>query len=653
MRDAVRYELAANVAVITIDNPPVNAASLAVRQGIMAALKVAEGDASEALLIICAGRTFVAGADINEFARGTQEPWLPAVCDAIEAFGKPVIAAIHGTAFGGGLEIAMACHYRCALESARVGLPEVKLGLLPGAGGTQRTPRLVGVVAALDMMTSGAPVGASTAHIQGLIDKIIDGDLKRGAIEWARELLATGAALRRTSKLPVEKVDPTLFDSYRQTLAKKARGMDAPQLIVDVVEAATMMSFPAAIEKERQAFAECMKNPQSRALQHVFFAERAAARVDGIDKQTPQRDIRKVGIVGAGTMGAGISMAFANAGFPVVLLEVSDEALARGLENISRQYLGGIKRGKLTEAKATRRRNRISGTTQYAELRDVDLVIEAVYEDLSLKQDVFATLDDVCKPGAILATNTSYQDVDRIAAATKRPEDVIGLHFFSPANIMKLLEVVRAEKTAADVLATCLALARRIDKIAVVAGVCYGFIGNRMFEKYVREALLCVLEGASPELVDGAMQQWGMAMGPIRVCDLAGLDVGYKARRALTPEQRGDDTPYRVPDALVEMGRLGQKSGAGFYRYDAETRAHTLEADTMELIRKTAAAAGVTQREFQPGEIVDRLVGALAREGQLIVEEGIAERPGDIDMVYIYGYGFPAWRGGPMFYAAS
>ena len=653
MSDAVSYELAGNIGVITIDYPPVNAASLAVRQGIMEALQAAEGDASKALVIICAGRTFVAGADITEFATGTQEPWLPVVCDAIEAFAKPVIAAIHGTAFGGGLEIAIACHYRCAVESARVGLPEVKLGLLPGASGTQRTPRLVGIVAALDMITTGKPVGATTAHTQGLIDKIIEGDLKSGAIAWAEELLATNATLRRSSELPLENVDPTIFDSYRQALAKKARGMDAPQLIVDVLEAATMMSYPEAVEKERQAFAACMKNPQSRALQHVFFAERAAAKVDGIDKATPQRDIRKVGIIGAGTMGTGISMAFANAGFTVVLLEVNDDALARGLENISRQYVGGIKRGKLTEAEAKHRRDLIAGTTSYADLHDVDLVIEAVYEDLALKQDIFEILDDVCKPGAILATNTSYQDVNRIAAVTKRAEDVIGLHFFSPANIMKLLEVVRAEKTAPDVLATCMALARRIQKVAVVAGVCYGFIGNRMFEQYVREALQCVIEGASPQLVDTSMQQWGMAMGPIRVCDLAGLDIGYKARQALKPEQRGDDTPYLVSDALVEMGRLGQKSGAGFYRYDAETRAHTLEDETMALIHKTAAAAGVQQREFQPAEIVDRLIGALVSEGKKIVEEGIAQRPGDIDIIYIYGYGFPAWRGGPMYLSAS
>lgn len=653
MSDAVSYELAGNIGVITIDYPPVNAASLAVRQGIMEALQAAENDASRALVIICAGRTFVAGADITEFATGTQEPWLPVVCDAIEAFAKPVIAAIHGTAFGGGLEIAIACHYRCAVESARVGLPEVKLGLLPGASGTQRTPRLVGIVAALDMITTGKPVAATAAHTQGLIDKIIDADLKSGAIAWAEELLATNATLRRSSELPLENVDPTIFDSYRQALAKKARGMDAPQLIVDVLEAATMMSYPEAVEKERQAFAACMKNPQSRALQHVFFAERAAAKVDGIDKATPQREIRKVGIIGAGTMGTGISIAFANAGFGVVLLEVNDDALARGLENISRQYVGGIKRGKLTEAEAKHRRDLIAGTTSYADLHDVDLVIEAVYEDLALKQDIFEILDDVCKPGAILATNTSYQDVNRIAAVTKRAEDVIGLHFFSPANIMKLLEVVRAEKTAPDVLATCMSLARRIQKVAVVAGVCYGFIGNRMFEQYVREAMQCVIEGASPQLVDTTMQQWGMAMGPIRVCDLAGLDIGYKARRALTAEQRGDDTPYLVSDALVEMGRLGQKTGAGFYRYDAETRAHTLEDETIALIHKTAADAGVQQREFQPAEIVDRLIGALSSEGKKIIEEGIAQRPGDIDIIYIYGYGFPAWRGGPMYLSAS
>jgi 3-hydroxyacyl-CoA dehydrogenase len=651
MTSPVSYELVDDIGVITVDNPPVNALSHAVRQGLHDAILAAQKDASRAVLIVCAGRTFIAGADITEFGKPPREPHLPDLCNTIEASSKIVVAALHGTALGGGLEVALSCHYRCALPDAKVGLPEVKLGLLPGAGGTQRLPRLIGAQAALDLMTSGNPIGAGQAASLGLIDHVVDGELVDAAINWCRELAESGAARRATSELPVESIPDGAFDEYRSTLARRARGQVAPQRIVDCVEASLTGPFAEGLKIEREAFIDCMQSPQSAALRHMFFAERAAAKVHGLSRDRPLRDVNKVAVIGAGTMGSGIAMNFANAGMQVVLLEVDGEALARGLGIIERNYQGGVKRGKLTEEKALECRGRITGTTDYESLSDADLVIEAVFENLELKQQIFAKLDAVCRQGAILATNTSYQDVDRIAAATQRPQDVIGLHFFSPAHIMKLLEVVRAEKTADDVLATCMALAKKIRKTPVVSGVCYGFIGNRMLGHYAREAQLCIIEGATPEQVDTAMQEWGMAMGPLAVFDLAGLDVGYKARQGLPESERGDPRAFRVADALVEMNRLGQKTGAGFYRYDAETRERSSDPDVQALIEREAAALGVEQREIDTDEIVDRLIFALVNEGLNILDEGIAQRPGDIDVVYVYGYGFPAWRGGPMHYA--
>jgi 3-hydroxyacyl-CoA dehydrogenase len=649
----VSYELADVIGIITIDNPPVNALSHEVRAGIRTAIRKAQADGSKAVLIRCAGRTFVAGADIREFGRPPAEPWLPELLDEVEASQKPVIAALHGTAFGGGFELALASHYRIAAPDARVGFPEVKLGLLPGAGGTQRTPRLAGVRTALDLMTGGEPLGAVAAVDAGLIDELASGDLGVAATEYALRLVADRAGCRRASSLAVPRVDAGVFDDYRATLARRSRGQLAPQKIVDCVEAAVMRPFPEGMKFEREAFLACMASPQSAALRHMFFAEREAAKVIGLATDVSQREVRTVGVIGAGTMGSGIAMNFATAGFDVVLLEVGDEALARGLETIARNYDEGVRRGKLSEDEAAATRARIRGTTSYEELTESDLVVEAVYESLSLKQDVFEILDSVVKKGAILATNTSYQDVNRIAAVTRRAEDVLGLHFFSPAHIMKLLEVVRADKTSDEVLATCLALAKRIRKIPVVAGVCYGFIGNRMLQHYGREAQLCLIEGATPNSIDTAMEQWGMAMGPMRVFDLAGLDVGYKARQGLKPDQRGDPRAYRVADALVEMGRLGQKSGAGFYRYDPASRAHAVDDTVHDLVEREAAALGVRRRHVDGSEIVDRLVYALINEGLRIVEEGIAQRPSDVDVVYVYGYGFPAWRGGPMFYGDS
>jgi len=652
MTSPVNYTLTDEIGVITVDNPPVNALSHAVRQGLMDALDQADTDDSRAVLIICAGRTFIAGADISEFGKPLQDPGLPDIVNRIEATAKPVIAAIHGTALGGGFEVALSAHYRCAVAGSKVGLPEVKLGLLPGAGGTQRTPRLAGVQAALELMTSGVPIAAARAMEVGLVDKIIEGDLAEGAMAWVKELLAGGIAPRRTSEQPVPEHDAAIFDGTRALLAKRARGQVAPQSIVDCIEAAATMPFEEGLRTEREKFVELMNGEQSAALRHFFFAERQAAKVDGLAKDTATRPVESVGIIGGGTMGGGIAMSFANAGIPVTMIEINDEALERGMSIIERNYAGSVKRGKLSEEKAQACRSLISGSTDYASLAEVDMVIEAVFEDPNLKKEIFAKLDSVCKPGAILATNTSYQDVDAIAAATGRPADVVGTHFFSPAHIMKLLEVVRGEKTADDVLATCMKLAKRIRKVPVVSGVCYGFIGNRMLQPYGQQSQLLLLEGATPEQVDGAMESWGMAMGPLRVFDLAGLDVGYKARQALSDDEKGAPATYRVPDLLVEAGRLGQKSGAGFYTYDENRRA-TPDPEVHETIINASAELGIERREISDDEIVSRLIGALVDEGRKILEEGIAQRSSDIDVVYVYGYGFPAWRGGPMFYGDS
>ncbi|HNP63122.1 MAG TPA: 3-hydroxyacyl-CoA dehydrogenase NAD-binding domain-containing protein [Woeseiaceae bacterium] len=650
MSSPVSYQLEGNIGVITVDNPPVNALSQPVRQGLLDAVTAAQIDASEALIILCAGRTFIAGADITEFGKPLKSPWLPELLAVIEASEKIVIAAIHGTALGGGFETALSAHYRCALATAKIGLPEVKLGLLPGAGGTQRTPRLAGVQAALDLITSGAPIGAEEGRAIGLIDRIIDGDLREGALAWARELVASDAPVRRSSEQPVPEFDPGIFDAWRSELAKRARGQIAPGHIVTCVEIGATKSFKKGMAKERELFMKCMESPQSAAMRHIFFAERNAAKVEGLPKDTPQRPIATVGIIGGGTMGGGIAMSFANAGFTVTLVEIDDEALKRGLAIVERNYAGSVKRGKLSESDAGACRARIRGSTDYASLAEVDLVIEAVFEDPELKKTIFRKLDDVCKSGAILATNTSYQDVDLIAAATSRPQDVIGMHFFSPAHIMKLLEVVRGAKTADDVLATVMGLAKKIGKIPVVSGVCYGFIGNRMLGPYGDTAQLLLLEGASPEQIDNAMESWGMAMGPLRVFDLAGLDVGYKARQALSDEEKGDPKTYRIPDLLVELGRMGQKSGAGFYAYDENRRAIPDPA-VDGLIEIAAENLGVERRSITDEEIVDRLISALVDEGRKILDEGIAQRSSDIDVVYVYGYGFPVSRGGPMFYA--
>jgi 3-hydroxyacyl-CoA dehydrogenase len=649
----VSYKLQGNIGVITLNHPPVNALSQPLREGLMNAVEAAQNDASKALVVICAGRTFIAGADISEFGKPPMAPSLPELLNTIEDSNKPIIAAIHGTALGGGFETALVCNYRCALSSAKVGLPEVNLGLLPGAGGTQRTPRLAGVEAALDLMTSGRPIPADKALQMGLIDKLIEGDLLEGAIAFANTLIADNAPLKRVRDITIDKNSIThdFFDKYRTKLSRRARGQLAPQHIVSCVEAALNLPMDDGLKRERELFLECRDSPQSAAMRYKFFAERESVKIKDLSDDTPIREIKSVGIIGGGTMGGGIAMNFVNAGIPVVLLEINDEALQRGREIIAKNYATTVKKGKLSEADAAQRQAMIIPTTHYHGLADVDLVIEAVFENLDIKKEVFTKLDAVCKPGAILATNTSYLDVNTIAATTIRPEDVIGLHFFSPANVMKLLEIVRAEKTSDCVLATSMALAKKIGKVPVLSRVCYGFIGNRMLRQYAREAQLCLIEGSTPEQIDKVMVDWGMAMGPLAVGDLAGIDIGYKARQALSDEEKGDPKTYCIADALAEMGRLGQKTGAGYYRYDPETRARSADPVVLELIEDQAKQQGVTRREISDEEILNRLTFAWINEGFKILEEEIAQRPGDIDVVYLYGYGFPAYRGGPMFYA--
>jgi 3-hydroxyacyl-CoA dehydrogenase len=649
----VSYQLEGDIGVIRLNNPPVNALSHALRSGIQDAVTQAQDDASLALVLMCEGRTFIAGADISEFGKPPILPSLPELLIVLEASKKPIIAAIHGTALGGGLETALACHYRCALSSAQVGLPEVKLGLLPGAGGTQRVPRLTGVKAALDLMTTGAPITAAQALNIGLIDKVVEGDLLSAALDFANEVIAQGAKLKRVSDLEVDKTTASaeFFAEYRKTLSKRFRGQEAPHRIVECIEAALNTSFDEGLKVERRLFVECMQSSQSGALQHMFFAERMSSKVKDLPKDTQLKDIKRVGIIGGGLMGGGIAMNFVNVGIPVTLLEISQESLQRGKDLIAKNYAMTVSKGKLTVELATQRQNMITGTTDYNDLADMDLVIEAVFENLDIKKQVFAKLDNVCKQGAILASNTSYQDVNLIAQSTSRPQDVIGLHFFSPANVMKLLEIVRGDETSNEVVATSMAIAKSIKKVPALSRVCYGFIGNRMLRHYAREAQLCLLEGSTPQDIDAVMQNFGMAMGPLAVGDLAGIDIGYKAREGLTDEQKGDVRTYCIADALYEMGRLGQKTGAGYYQYDPDTRQRSVDPLVLEVIEAQAKKRGVERKVISDKTILDRLTFALINEGFKILEEGIAQRPSDIDVVYAFGYGFPAYRGGPMFYA--
>lgn len=638
------------IAVIVIDHPPVNSLARPVRDGIVACLENASEDCDiDAIVITGSGRNFSAGADIREFDAPPEEPLLPDVVHALEASAKPVVAAMNGAALGGGLEIALGCHYRIAAEDATMGLPEVHLGLLPGAAGTQRLPRLAGVETALSMMLEGKRIGASEAKTMGLVDDVVAADaLVAAAADFARERV--GCPLRRIREFRIEDPGPALFDETRRRMAARTRGLVSPGKIVECVEAAVRLDYEAGCAVERDAFITCKASPQSGGLRHAFFAEREVAKVPGIDESTSVRDIEKIAVLGAGTMGAGIAYAALTSGFSVHLLDNSESGLARGRKTIEGYYDYGVSRGKLDADAAQAGLARLGAGTNYDAVADADLVIEAVFESMAVKEDVFSTLDDVCRPGAILATNTSTLDVDRIASTTRRPEDVVGLHFFSPAHIMRLLEVVRGEKTAEDVIATSLSLARRLGKVGVVVGNCFGFVGNRMLYSYGRENQLLLLEGAAPEYIDRTLYDWGMAMGPNAVGDLAGLDVGYKVRQERT-DLPDDPRFYRVADMLAEQGRYGQKTGKGMYLYEENSRNPLPDPDVEAMIRAEAKRLGVERRSVPEEEIIERCIYGLVTEGARILEEGIALRSGDIDVIWTNGYGFPRYRGGPMHYA--
>jgi 3-hydroxyacyl-CoA dehydrogenase len=650
-----RFEKRGNVGIIWINNPPVNAISVGVRAAIIDGVaKLALDPEIKVGVLACEGRTFMAGADITEFGKPPLSPSLHEAINAVETSVKPLVAAIHGTAFGGGLEVALGCQYRVAIASAKVGLPEVKLGLLPGAGGTQRLPRLIGIDAALGMIVSGDPVAAMHAAKAGVVDKIIDGDLLEGAISYARELAERKAPLRKVRDLNVDagKLPAGYFDEARKRIAKEKKNLFAPQRIVDALEAAATLPFDKGMAREREFFMQCAQNSQSKALQHVFFAERKAANVPNLDKNVTKREVKSVALIGAGTMGGGIAMNFLNVGIPVTLLEMSQEALDRGVGVIRKNYENTAAKGKLTQEQVQQRMGMLKPTLSYDDLRDADLIIEAVFETMAIKKEVFAKLDKAAKKGAILASNTSYLSIDEIADSTSRPGDVVGMHFFSPANVMRLLEIVRGAKTAQDVLVTVVDIAKRINKVGVVCGNRDGFIGNRMLGGYAYQASLMLLEGAMPEQVDTALRNFGMPMGVLQMSDLAGLDVGYKSRKDRDPATF-DGRVTRSADLLVEMGRKGQKTQAGYYDYVPGDRTPRPSPVVAGIIEQVSKEYGITRRQFTDAEIVERCFLALMNVGCDVLSEGVAARSSDIDIVYLYGYGFPAYRGGPMFWAEN
>jgi 3-hydroxyacyl-CoA dehydrogenase len=646
-RQIVTSERVGAVSVLTIDNPPVNALSHAERSGIQAGVNAALADAAvKAIVLICAGRTFVAGADITEFGKPMKEPGLLSIIETIENSPKPVIAAIHGTALGGGLELALACHFRVGVAEAKFGLPEVKLGILPGAGGTQRLPRLVGVALALDMITSGEPIGAKEAREAGLIDDIVAGDLRAGAIAFAERALRERLPLRRVRDLSdkLKVADADLFKDRRSALAKRKRGLEAPQACVDAVEAAVTLPFEQGMKRERELFLKLLQGDQSKAQRYFFFAEREANKIPDVPSDTPVKQIRKAAVLGAGTMGGGIAMNFANVGIPVTIVEAEQKALDRGLGVVRKNYEISAARSGMSAADIDKRTALIKGSLSVDDVADADIVIEAVFEDLALKKEVFQKLDRVARPDAILATNTSTLDVNAIAAATKRPESVIGLHFFSPANVMRLLEIVRGAKTSKPVIASSMALAKAIRKVPALVGVCDGFVGNRMLAQRGREAERLLIEGALPQQVDKVLTDFGFPMGPFAMGDLAGLDVGWRVRQA-----RGTRAP--IADALYEAGRLGQKTSNGYYHYEPGSRAPLPDPEVERIIVEVSRKLSVERRAIAEPEILERLVYPMINEGAKILDEGIALRPGDIDVIWVYGYGWPVYRGGPMHYA--
>jgi 3-hydroxyacyl-CoA dehydrogenase len=639
------------VAVLTVDNPPVNALSQHVRKGLHDGIKQATADgAVQAIVIVCAGRTFIAGADITEFGKPPAEPSLHSVLDLIEGSPKSVVAAIHGTALGGGLEVTLACHYRVGVKAARFGLPEVKLGILPGAGGTQRLPRVVGVEKGLSMMVSGDPIGADEALKAGLIDEIVDGDLTAAGVAFAEKVLNERRPLRKIrdldDKLAAVRGKPEVFASFRKSIARQTRGFRAPENIVKAVEAAVSLPFDQGLKRERELFAELLSSPESRAQRYFFFAEREAAKIPDVPADTPPRDVKKAAVIGAGTMGGGIAMNFANAGIPVTVIEMAQEALDRGLGIVRKNYEATAARGRLTAADVEKRMGLITGTTDFTAAADADMVVEAVFEEMPVKKEVFAKLDALCKPDAVLATNTSTLDVDEIASATKRPESVIGTHFFSPANVMRLLENVRGRKSSKTTIATAMTIGRRIGKVPVLVGVCHGFVGNRMLHQRGLQAEKLILEGAAPHQVDRVLTDFGFPMGPFAMSDLAGLDVGWRIRKG-----RGAKAP--VADRICELGRFGQKTGAGYFKYEKGDRTPVPDLEVEKIIVDVATSMGITRRSITDEEILQRLLYPMVNEGAKILDEKIAIRASDIDVIWVYGYGWPVYRGGPMFWADS
>jgi 3-hydroxyacyl-CoA dehydrogenase len=637
------------IAVLTVDNPPVNALSHGVRLGLRDGLRQVAGDpASAAVVIVCAGRTFIAGADITEFGKPPREPGLSEVLELIEASAKPVVAAIHGTALGGGLETAMACHWRVGVKSARLGQPEVKLGIIPGAGGTQRLPRLVGVDKALQMIVGGDPIGGEEAQRLGLLDELVDGDLTAGAVAFAERVVTEGRPLRKVrdldDKLAAARAKPGLFAEFRKSIARQSRGFKAPELCIQAVEAALALPFDQGLARERELFVTAMSSPESKAQRYFFFAEREAAKIPDVPADTPVRDVRKAAVIGAGTMGGGIAMNFANAGIPVTVVEVAQEALDRGLGVVRKNYEATASRGRITPADVEKRMALIQGTTDFNAIADADMVIEAVFEEMPIKKEVFARLDGIAKPDAVLATNTSTLDVNEIASATRRPESVVGMHFFSPANVMRLLENVRGARSSKTAVATAMSVGRRIGKVPVLVGVCYGFVGNRMLHQRGIQAEKLILEGALPHQVDRVLTDFGFPMGPFAMGDLAGLDVGWRIRKG-----RGAKAP--VADRICELGRFGQKTGAGYYRYETGDRTPIPDTEVEKIIVDVATAQGITRRPIADEEILQRLLYPMVNEGAKILEEGLAIRASDIDVIWVYGYGWPVYRGGPMFWA--
>jgi 3-hydroxyacyl-CoA dehydrogenase len=651
MSDAVDFTKRGAIGVITVNSPPVNALSAAVRDGLDAAFKAGQADPDiKAMVLMGGGRTFIAGADITEFGKPPKGKPLHDVLDDIENSSKLIVAAIHGTALGGGLEVTLCCHYRFAVPSALVGLPEVKLGLLPGAGGTQRLPRLVGVPKALDLVTSGAFVPAPQALELGIIDEMGD-DLLEGAVAYAEKLVAEGAPLRKIRDLPCQAEDG-VFDAFRKANARKFRGFLAPWKNIDCIEAAATLDFDAGMARERELFNDCMVSPESAAQRHVFFAEREVAKIPDVPKGTPMKDIKQVAMIGAGTMGGGIAMNFANAGIPVLMVEMAEDALERGMGIIKRNYQNTVNKGRLSQEKMDQRMALFSTTTDYADIGEADLVIEAVFEKMELKKEIFAKLDAHAKPGAVLASNTSTLSIDEIASATKRPESVIGMHFFSPANVMRLLEVVRGEKSSPETIATAMGIGRKVGKISVLVGNCFGFVGNRMLHGYTGEGTFLLESGALPQQVDAAIYNFGLAMGPFAMGDMAGLDVGWLVRKAKAADRpTNEEYGGTIPDRICELGRFGQKTAGGYYDYKEGDRTPIPNTEVQAIIELVSKEKNIERADFDDDEIVKRALYPLVNIGAQILDEGMAMRASDIDIIYINGYGFPAHKGGPMHWA--